>query len=140
MRNSNLNHILKDFDEIFNTFTRNDCCSTSCCEDSYDGLSISEDKERLFIDAQLPGVKPEDVEVTIDPKERKLLIQGKPKAARENVQYHIKNVGNHCYKIPLSSEVDIKSMVEAVSKDGILSITLSKNRGHKPLRVDVKVA
>ena len=136
MRNSNLIHILKDFDEIFNTFNTGECCTSSC----YEGLSISEDKERLYIDAELPGVQPEDVEVTVEPKERKLLIKGKSKAAREDVHYHLKQKAKCCYQIPLSNEIDIESKVEAVSKDGILSITLSKNRGHKPLRVDVKVA
>ncbi|MDN3506167.1 MAG: Hsp20/alpha crystallin family protein [Simkaniaceae bacterium] len=136
MRNSNLIHILKDFDEIFNTFNAKECCSTSY----YEGLSISEDKEKLYIDAELPGVKPEEVEVTIEPKERKLLIKGKPKEDREDVHYHLKQKAKYCYQIPLSNEVDIESEIEAVSKDGILSITLSKNRGHKPLKVDVRVA
>jgi HSP20 family protein len=126
MRKLYLNPILNDFDEIFNTFNQSQCCSTSC----YEGLSLSEDEEKLYIDAELPGVAPENVEVTVDPKERKLLIKGQPKAERENVDYHVRQKRKCCYQIPLSNDIDIESAVEAVSKDGILSITLAKNRGH----------
>ncbi len=136
MRRMFVNHILDDFEEICNGLT---CCSSpQRTERSSDGLSISEDSENLYIDASLPGVSPEDVDITIDPKKRSLSICGESKKERESVKYHMKSKGQYCYAIPLSNEVDIETKVEAVSRDGIISITLPKNKGHKPLKVDVK--
>ncbi len=138
MRKTYLNHILEDFDEFYNTFSG--CCSSPCQKNTKDGLSISEDEDRVYIDAELPGVKSDEVEVEIDPKKRHLLLRGENKQTRENAKYHLKTTGSYSYVIPLSNEIDLESKVDAVSKDGILSITLTKNRSHKPLRIDVNVA
>lgn len=94
---------------------------------SCDGLSISEDEERFYIDALLPGVKSEEIKVTLDPQTRYLSICGEAKQ-----KYH------YNYEIPLSNDISFDNPIDAVSRDGILSITLSKNRGHKPLKIEVK--
>ncbi len=138
MRRRHLPNIFEDLDEFCNAFSG--CCSGPSCQKSTEGLSISEDEERLYIDAPLPGTKPEEVEVTIDQKKRQLQICGKNQNERENVKYHMKGSQCYCYEIPLSNEIDLDSKVEAVSKDGILRLTLPKNKGHKPLKVDVTVA
>lgn len=114
------------------------CCSEQCGTNTCDGLAMSEDEEHFYIDAPMPGVKSEEIKVTVDPRSRHLFISGENKQERNNVKYHLRNCLNYNYEIPLSNEVNLEHAIEAVSKDGILSITLSKNRGHKPLKIDVK--
>ena len=75
-RNQMIKHqlptIFDDFNEFFNAF--NGCSSPDCCKNPCsEGISISEDEEKLYIDAALPGVKSDEVEVTLDPKKRHLL-------------------------------------------------------------------
>lgn len=136
MRRMLLNTILDDFEEICNGLS---CCSSPQREvRSSEGLSISEDANNLYIDASLPGVASDQVEITIDPKKRSLSICGEAKLNREDVKYHMKSKQQHCYAIPLSNEIEIDTKIEAVSRDGIISITLPKNKGHKPLKIDVK--
>jgi len=131
----NLFDHLNKFYTVFNSCC-DDRCSTSdsCCE----GLSISEDDEKLYIDASLPGVKSDEIDVSVDPKSRHLLIKGKGCNERQNAKYLLKDRLKYNYEIPLSEEINLEHPIDAVSKDGILSITLAKNRGHKPLKVDVK--
>lgn len=129
------------FDHLNKFYTVfNDCCDDSCRTQSRccEGLSISEDEERLYVDASIPGVESEKIKVTVDPKSRQLLISGEEKQCRQNVKYLLKDCQKFNYQVPLSSEINLDSPIEAVSKDGILSITLSKNRSHKPLKVEVR--
>lgn len=109
----------------------------SCCSHL---PSISEDEDHLFIDAPLPGVDSGKIEVTLDPKKRLLTISGKQEAAREEVHYHLKGKSAFSYEIPLSHEIDMEKGAAASSKNGLLSISLEKNKRNKPLKIDVRVA
>lgn len=114
---------------------------SGCCESNKPkGLFVSEDQEHLYIDAQLPGVDPKDVEVTLNPQEKTLTISGKGTIKRDNVNWHQKGSTSFRYEIPLSNEINLDTKVEAVSRHGVLSVTLTKNKGHKPLKIDVHVA
>jgi len=115
------------------------CCTDCGCERKNEGLSISEDSKHLFIDAPIPGVDPKEVDVTINPSERRMIISAEGKTDRENVNWHLKGSRKFRYEIPLSNEIDLEAKVEAVSRNGVLNITLAKNKGHKPLRIDVQV-
>lgn len=116
------------FDQLNRFYTVfNDCSRDSCQSCACDGFSISEDEERFYIDALLPGVKSEEINVALDPQTKVLSICG---AGKQKYHYN--------YEIPLSNDISFDNPIDAVSRDGILSITLSKNRGHKPLKIDVK--
>lgn len=138
MRRNYLSQIFNDFEEFYNAF--NNTCGASCKNNHLNRVSISEDEEHVYVDAQLPGIPKENIEVTIDPKERKLLICGKNSKSRENVNYHMQMQGNYCYEIPLSNEIDVEGKIDATSKEGILSVALDKNQTQKPMRIDVKLA
>lgn len=129
------------FSDVFNEFFNacNGGCQTDCQRSDCSQLSISEDETSLYIDVPMAGVKSNETDVTLDPKKRSLIIRGEGKLGRENVKYHLKGSHNYYYDIPLSNSIDMEGKVDAVSKDGILSITLPKNKGHKPLKIDVKV-
>jgi HSP20 family molecular chaperone IbpA len=126
------------FDELNKFF--NGCCQDNCQTDCCGRLSISEDEENIYLDALMAGVKSEDIKITLDPKTRHLFISGEGKYSRDKVKYLLKSPLDYTYKIPLSNEVNLDAKIDAVSKEGILSITLSKNRGHKPLKIDVRLA
>ena len=138
MKNHYLTNIFTDFDEFYNALTR--CSGNQCRNSKCEGLSISEDEQNLYIDAQLPGVKSEDVDITIDPKKRHLLIKGENSFKRENVRQHVSALQSYSYEIPLSNEVDIETKMNAVAKDGMIHITLAKNQSDKPLKIPVSLA
>lgn len=136
MRKFYLNHILNDFDEFYNAVSG--CNASNCCQAGYEGLSIAEDEEHVFVEAELPGLRSDQVEVTLDPQKRRLQIRGENPKKREDVKYLTCSKREFAYDIPLSNRVDLDGKLDAVSRDGILHITLSKNRSHKPLRIEVK--
>lgn len=114
-------------------------CSEGRCGKSSDGLFISENPDQFFIDASLPGVNPQDVEVTLNPQERSLTIRGEGKMERENVDWRLKGNSEFHYTIPLSKEIDCTGDVNAISRNGMLCITLKKNKENKPVKIDVRV-
>lgn len=102
------------------------------------GISISEDDQKTYVDVPVPGVKAEDVEVTFDQQNLRLLVKAQAKQSRENVTYSLKSANNFSYQIPVSKQIDPNGGVEAICKDGILSLTLSKSRSSQPFKVEVK--
>lgn len=103
-------------------------------------LTISEDEHKVYIDAPIPGVNSEDIEVTLDQESRLLNISGKSKALRENAFYHLKGSDRYCYQIPLSAAVNVNEPIEASCKKGILTVALNKNKAPSPIKIEVKVA
>ncbi len=107
----------------------------------YPLVNISEDKDHLYVRAELPGVKPEDLDITI--KDNSLVLRGERKIAEEakNVNYHRRERESGFFRrvVRLPSPVD-PGRVEAVCKDGILTVTLAKPEEIKPRQIQVKSA
>lgn len=107
----------------------------------YPLVNISEDHDQIFIRAELAGVKAEDIEITL--QDNQLLLRGERKIIPEEklVGYHRREreAGTFRRVVRLPGRVDA-SKVEAVFKDGILIITLSKPEEIKPKQITVKSA
>lgn len=107
----------------------------------YPLVNISEDKDHLYVRAELPGVKPEDLEITI--KDNSLVLRGERKIPEEekNANYHRRERESGFFRrvVRLPSPVDPNN-VEATCKDGILTVRLGKPEEVKPRQIQVKSA
>ncbi len=113
---------------------------SGCCNNAQGAFSISEDEKQFYFDLPVPGVDAKDIEVVVDQEKRTLKIRAQAKQKRENVQYHLKGACRFFYEVPLSNAIDTTAPIEAICKDGILSVALPKSRAHNPLKIEVKVA
>jgi HSP20 family protein len=90
-------------------------------------LDISEDAENFYIIAELPGMKDEDVKVTVD--EDVLTISGKKENRNEKKEqnYHKveRNFGSFVRSLSLPANVKATAVVGSF-KDGLLELTLPK--------------
>lgn len=118
------------FEEILGLPSNSSCCN-------YSNLTISEDENKVYVDAPIPGVKSENVEVTLDQEKRYLVISAKRKLERENVYYHMKGSNCYSYQIPLTAAIDINKPIEASCKEGILMVAMTKTRSPEPIKVQV---
>lgn len=104
-------------------------------------LNLSEDKDHVYVRAELAGVKPEDIDITLE--DNKLILRGERKIPAEEkvVGYHRREreAGSFRRVVRLPDRLDA-SKVEAVFKDGILTITLAKPEEVKPRQITVKTA
>jgi HSP20 family protein len=105
----------------------------------YPLINISEDRDHVYVRAELPGVNPQDLEITV--KENNLVLRGERKipAADKNVNYHRRERESGYFRRLVRLPVPINAdRVEAACKDGILTITLAKPEEIKPRQITVK--
>lgn len=104
----------------------------------FPALNLSEDENNLYVRAELPGVVPEEIEITT--KENNLIIKGERKIAAEGekVSYHRREreAGSFRRIISLPTRVDAEK-VTAVCKNGVLTVTLPRAAEVKPRKIEV---
>jgi HSP20 family protein len=102
-------------------------------------LDIHESPEAYTVYAELPGVKPDQVDVTVN--EGTLAIRGERKfyEAQNEENFHRveRRFGSFQRTIALPQAVKADS-IEASFKDGILTVTIPKAETAKPRRIEVK--
>lgn len=105
------------------------------CELPLDAYVTSDD---LIIVAQVPGLSPEDVEITIEGDT--LSIKGEFKAPAENADYMIqeRSYGTFCRTLRLNIPVQ-PDKAKAVFDKGVLVLTIPKAEEIKPKTIKVKV-
>ncbi|NMB57386.1 Hsp20/alpha crystallin family protein [Candidatus Beckwithbacteria bacterium] len=104
------------------------------------GLSISEDEKNVYVEAAVPGINPEDVEITFD--KGMLWIKGEKKETEEDKKkkYYRSATTTFQYKTMLPIEVDPTKEPEATSKNGIMKITFAKHPQTQPKKIKVKAS
>jgi HSP20 family protein len=90
-------------------------------------LNAYDEGDYLVVEAQVPGMKPEDIDVSIE--QGMLTIQGKPHAEQEHVERtylsHEYQVGSFNRSVQLPETVDSDG-VTATYEHGVLRLTLPK--------------
>ena len=103
-------------------------------------LDVYEDKENFVVQAELPGLKREDIEVSLH--EGTLTISGERKAeaclADAEVFRAERHVGRFQRVVELPATV-ATDKVKAGYADGVLTVTLPKTEDAKPKKIDVSV-
>ena len=103
-------------------------------------LEFAEDKDNLVVTAELPGLKKEDIEVTL--LDGTLTIAGERKNERkvEDAGVYRSERFFGCFQrsIPLPKTV-ATDKVKAEYKDGVLAVTLPKTEEAKPKQINVSV-
>jgi len=134
---SEMDRLRREMDKIYGAFTEG--WGIAPAAGVFPALNMSEDEHNLYVRAELPGVAPEDIEITT--KENNLVIKGERKIAAEGekVSYHRKerDEGNFRRIISLPTRVD-SDKVSAVCKNGVLTVTLPKAEEAKPRQITVK--
>jgi HSP20 family protein len=102
-------------------------------------VDIYEGKDSIFVKAELPGVKPENVRVDVE--NNVLNIQGERKLEREDERkgYHRieSSYGSFTRSFALPESVD-PHKVEADMSEGILTVRIAKRTEISPRRIEVK--
>ena len=104
----------------------------------FPSINIWEDGERFFVEAEIPGLSLNDVQVEVNGNE--LSIQGERKQATDEdrtIHHRERGVGTFSRLITLPVDVS-PDKVEAVLKNGILTITLPKVEQAKVRKISVK--
>ena len=101
-------------------------------------LDVRENENEFVIQASLPGMKPEDVQVTIQGETLTIRGEHQESAERkgENWLLRERRLGNFQRSIALSSPVDSEK-AQAQFEHGVLTLTLPKAEAAKPKQIKV---
>jgi HSP20 family protein len=140
-RNRNeLSTLRSHMDDLFEGFFRGlDRPLSFLTERAWPTVDVAETDDAILVRAEVPRCKPEDIDISV--YDNTLTLSGEKKESRESGgdgYYHMESTyGSFRRDIPLSAEVD-QDKIEAVVKDGILSVTLPKAEKSKAVKVKVK--
>lgn len=102
-------------------------------------VDIEEEAERFVIRADVPGIDAEDLEITIT--EGLLTLRGKREAHRQANEAGRRRTerlsGGFARSFSLPETAD-PSRIDAVCHNGVLQITIAKQRQAEPRRIEVK--
>ena len=101
-------------------------------------INLTEDKDRYYISAELPGVKADELNIQVTGNNLAISGERKIAAEHEGARYHRREreAGTFSRMIGLPGEID-SSKVEAKLEDGILRIVVSKAEIAKPKQISV---
>lgn len=124
MRWKPLSEIDKFFEEIRGNLPNNELAS-----------DVYEKNGNVIIEVNAPGIKPEDISLTVEPDYVRISASRKEEVKREEKDYFVKEIskGNFERIIDLPVSVDSEK-AKAEFKNGTLTVTvpkLSKKEGHK---------
>lgn len=106
---------------------------------SYPALNVWETDIELFAEAEVPGLKMEDLEVLVEGAELTIRGQRTPTETSGNVHRRERGVGRFSRTVQLPVEINADK-VQAVLRDGVLTITLPKAERAKPRKIEVHAA
>jgi HSP20 family protein len=123
--------------DFFGPFSATAPARVGTASRGFPALNVWEDGETLYAEAEVPGLKNEDIDISVIGNE--LTIRGRRgEAQREGVAYHRQERGvgefNRVLRLPI--EVDANK-VEATLNDGVLLVKLPKAESAKPKKIKV---
>ena len=102
-------------------------------------VDLSETDNEVVVKASLPGVKPEDVDISVN--DGILTVKGEKKSddKTEGENFYRREIryGAFSRSIPLPAAVD-QDKAEAAFTDGVLTVTLPKSAEAKPKQIKIK--
>lgn len=132
---SDINRIRDEMDRAFGRYTGR---RSPLAPATYPLLNVWEDDDRVYVEAELPGMELEDLEILVHGNQ--LTIQGERKApTNEQAAWHRqeRGFGKFSRVIELSADLD-QDHVEAQLKHGVLTVNLPKREETKPRRIEIK--
>ena len=125
----------REFERLNRMFSR--VPSQRSCE--FPAINLWVDSDRSIVTTEIPGIKPDDIEISVI--EKSLTLRGTRKAddLKENDAFHRRERwhGQFSKTIELPFRVET-SKVKASFRKGILHITLPRAEEEKPKKIEIK--
>lgn len=106
----------------------------------FPSVNLWEDNDNLYAECELPGVRTEDLDISVIGNE--LTIKGRRcQTAEPQATYHRRErgIGPFSRTVQVPSEI-AADQVQANLRDGVLRVTMPKSESAKPRKVQVRMA
>ncbi len=133
-----LSRLHDEMDNLFERFFGDRALRQSDGRTWWPALDISEREDAVVIRAEVPGMKPEDIDISVH--DQTVIITGEKKEAveaKEETYHRVERAyGTFRREVTLPTALDTDK-VKATYKDGVLEVRLPKSEAAKPKRVEV---
>jgi HSP20 family protein len=101
-------------------------------------VDLEETDDAWVVEADLPGVKKEDV--TVELRDNELEIHGESKESERSGVLHRRSrrTGRFDYRVTLPGEIASEQDVDAKLNDGVLRVSVPKGANSQPRKVEIK--
>ena len=104
-------------------------------------VDVTEEDDKIMVTAELPGMKEEDVDLTL--KDGVLTLKGEKKSEtdeeKDNVHMKERRYGSFMRSFRLPKSID-EEAAEALFEDGVLKVTLPKRPEEAPEEKKIKIS
>ena len=97
---------------------------------------LSETEDAYVVEVELPGVKPDDVNVEVSGGELAITGEVKERERKGLLRHRTRRVGEFEYRVSLPNDIDADN-IEASLSEGVLSVRVPKAERAKPRRVEI---
>ncbi len=103
-------------------------------------VDVSENENEYLVKAEVPGLSGQDIKVEIERGLLKLSGERREEKEEKDETYHVRErrYGSFVRTFILPENVD-EEKISAVTRDGILTVTIPKAEKDKPRHIEVKV-
>ena len=101
------------------------------------GVDVREDADHIYVEAELPGFRKEDVEITLENQTLTISAERKEETDKKgDLLLHERRYRQFLRSFTLPPTVDEKT-VDAKLNEGVLTVTLNKREETKPRKIQV---
>jgi len=102
-------------------------------------VDVLEDKENLYVVAELPGIRKEDLQISLQEGELSLSVERKSSDRKDEVYRSERRYGRFHRTVALPKPV-VSEKVQATYKDGVLTVCLPISEAALPRQIQVLAA
>jgi HSP20 family protein len=136
VKNENLRPANRPF-SLFSPLFENEFLPSLFSTQEHTGLSVSEDENNIYVEAALPGLKQDDVQITYE--NGTLWIKGQREEEQKDKKrsFYKKSQASFSYHLNVPGHIDDKKEASASFKDGVVQITFSKAKEKKAKEIKI---
>jgi len=136
-----LNQLYKDLDQMYARSAENGEETTVATSSWIPAVDIKEDEQRFLIHADIPGVDPKDIEITMEAGV--LTIKGERESETTEERKEYKRVershGSFYRRFSLPDTADAEK-ISATGKHGVLEVVIPKRELAQPRKINVELS
>lgn len=134
-----ISQLHNEINRLFDSLNGYDEQGSTPATDWMPAVDVTEEKDRYVLQADVPGVDPTDIEITLE--NGVLTIRGRREATRSEGQEGFRRVermyGTFFRRFTLPDTAD-SERISAQSKNGVLELVIPKQEKVQPRRITVK--
>lgn len=125
-----LQKLQREMNRLFNDY--------EVSSETYPAVNIWANNEKAYISAEIPGVKTEDLNITVNKNELTISGEKKRMELKDNVCFQRRETGSGSFQRTIRLPFDVENeTVKAEYKDGVLNLELSRTEASKPRKITV---